>query len=50
MFAWQYMHNKAIRDGKYSPRHMPVLGNVHTIKIENLIVSPRPSLGEGIEN
>ena len=31
------MFNKAIRDGKYltSPRHMPVLGNVHPIKIEN---------------
>ena len=26
------MPNKAIRDGKY----MPVLGNVHPIKIENL--------------
>ena len=27
--------NKAIRDGKYLGRHMPVLGNVHPIKIEN---------------
>ena len=27
--------NKAIRDGKYLARHMPVLGNVHPIKIEN---------------
>ena len=27
-------HNKAIRDGKYLARHMPVLGNVHPIKIE----------------
>ena len=30
------MGNKAIRDGKYLARHMPVLGNVHPIKIENL--------------
>ena len=29
------MNNKAIRDGKYLARHMPVLGNVHPIKIEN---------------
>ena len=28
-------HNKAIRDGKYLAHHMPVLGNVHPIKIEN---------------
>ena len=28
--------NKAIRDGKYLARHMPVLGNVHPIKIENI--------------
>ena len=28
--------NKAIRDGKYLARHMPVLGNVHPIKIENV--------------
>ena len=27
--------NKAIRDGKYLARHMPVIGNVHPIKIEN---------------
>ena len=28
--------NKAIRDGKYLARHMPVLGNVHhPIKIEH---------------
>ena len=27
------MMNKAIRDGKYLARHMPVLGNVHPIKI-----------------
>ena len=28
---------KAIRDGKYtSPRHMPVLGNFHPIKIEQI--------------
>ena len=33
--APQYMSNKAIRDGKYLARHMPVLGNVHPIKIEN---------------
>ena len=26
------IHNKAIRDGKYLARHMPVLGNVHPIK------------------
>ena len=26
--------NKAIRDGKYLARHMPVLGNVHPIKID----------------
>ena len=25
-------HNKAIRDGKFLARHMPVLGNVHPIK------------------
>ena len=30
------MNNKAIRDGKYLARHMPVLGNVHPIKIENV--------------
>ena len=28
--------NKAIRDGKYLARHMPVLGNIHPIKIENV--------------
>ena len=28
--------NKAIRYGKYLARHMPVLGNVHPIKIENV--------------
>ena len=33
----QYNSNKAIRDGKYLARHMPVLGNVHPIKIEKLI-------------
>ena len=27
--------NKAIRDGKYLARHMPVLGNVNPITIEN---------------
>ena len=27
--------NKAIRDGNYLARLMPVLGNVHRIKIEN---------------
>ena len=31
----QYYISKAIRDGKYLARHMPVLGNVHPIKIEN---------------
>ena len=30
------MSNKAIRDGKYLARHMPVLGNVHPIKFENI--------------
>ena len=30
------INNKAIRDGKYLVRHMPVLGNVHPIKIENV--------------
>ena len=29
--------NKAIRDGKYLARHMPVLGNVHPIKSKILI-------------
>ena len=29
------LFNKAIRDGKYLARHIPVLGNVHPIKIEN---------------
>ena len=29
-------NNKAIRDGKYLARPMPVLGNVHPIKIENV--------------
>ena len=28
------VYNKAIRDGKYLARHMPVLSNVHPIKIE----------------
>ena len=28
------IYNKAIRDGKYLARHMPVLGNVHPIKIK----------------
>ena len=36
---YQYIHkcitNKAIRDGKYLARHMPVLGNIHPIQIEN---------------
>ena len=31
--------NKAIRDGKYLARHMPVLGNVYPIKIENFDIS-----------
>ena len=36
-FLYHYnMINKAIRDGKYLARHMPVLGNVHPIKIENV--------------
>ena len=30
------IYNKAIRDGKYLARHMPVLGNVHPIKIKNI--------------
>ena len=29
----RYNINKAIRDGKYLARHMPVLGNIHPIKI-----------------
>ena len=33
-FVVQHCINKAIRDGKYLARHMPVLGNVHPIKIE----------------
>ena len=35
---WQLhnIYNKAIRDGKYLARHMPVLGNVHPIKIKNV--------------
>ena len=32
----RYNSNKAIRDGKYLARHMPVLGNVHPIIIENV--------------
>ena len=31
------MEDKAIRDGKYLARHMPVLGNIHPIKIKKLI-------------
>ena len=36
-----YMYNKAIRSmqsdmANTSPRHMPVLGNVHPIKIEKI--------------
>ena len=31
-----HFYNKAIRDGKYLARHMPVLGNVHPIEIENV--------------
>ena len=34
---WLQIHNKAIRDGKYLARPIPVLGNVHTIKIEKKI-------------
>ena len=30
------VNNKAIRDGKYLARHMPVLGKVHPIKFENI--------------
>ena len=33
---WHNIVNKAIRDGKYLARHMPVLGNVHPIKFENI--------------
>ena len=33
-----YNINKAIRDGKYLARHMPVLGNVHPIKIETFVI------------
>ena len=32
------IYNKAIRDGKYLARQMPVLGNVHPIKIDNFFV------------
>ena len=32
----QNQYNKAIRDGKYLARHMPVIGNVHPIKIKKL--------------
>ena len=36
MYSHKYKHstNKATRDGKYLARHMPVLGNVHPIKID----------------
>ena len=36
MTKLQNNKNKAIRDGKYLARHIPVLGNVHPIKIELL--------------
>ena len=32
----QSFNNKAIRDGKYIARPMPVLGNVHPIKIAKI--------------
>ena len=35
LFMYDFV-NKAIRDGKYLARHMPVLGNVHPIKIKHL--------------
>ena len=35
----QTEYNKAIRDGKYLARHMPVLGNVHPINIEHFVVT-----------
>ena len=35
LYYVRHIINKAIRDGKYLARHMPVLGNVHPIKIEN---------------
>ena len=34
--AWS-CKNKAIRDGKYLARHMPVLGNVHPIDVISLL-------------
>ena len=35
VFQNAHNHNKTISDGKYLARHMPVVGNVHPIKIEN---------------
>ena len=35
MYNVYYKLNKAIRDGKYLARYMPVLGNVHPINIEH---------------
>ena len=37
MLYFSALLNKAIRDGKYLARHMPVLGNVHPIKSQILI-------------
>ena len=33
---WYHGQSITIRDGEYLARHMPVLGNVHPIKIENV--------------
>ena len=33
IFQNAHNHNKAISDGKYLARHMPVIGNVHPSKI-----------------
>ena len=35
VFQNAHNHNKTISDGKYLARHMPVIGHVHPIKIEN---------------
>ena len=34
VFKNTHNHNKAISDGKYLVRHMPVIGNVHPSKID----------------
>ena len=32
------MYNKAIKDGKYLARHMPVLSSVHPIKFARVFI------------